>query len=428
MRALPASDSRSWQAQANIHQNACPHGNWFFLPWHRAYLHRFEQICAELSGDPNFALPYWDWTGSPRIPAAFWNGPLAHPRRIGPEDAAVDEFVGSINVERILDIEDTETFASSPSATQRGRSTEGQLESGPHNYVHGFIGGDMATFQSPRDPIFWLHHANIDRLWTVRRSRGHADFPNPEWRNFRFINDFFDGSGTAVRPRVADTLSTQTMGYRYDTQAEFETVALSVRRSVRSGGANPLNPITTERTLEDVATLRGLVPVSLRVSPSQALRTQLDQHVVPGNVTRLFRSTPGAAEASPPAAPRSMEQPGTPRLTLHGVEEPDQPSLIRVFLNCPYLNANTPPTDPHYVGSVTFFGGDHSGHAMHGGGSGLSFHLDFGPTLNTLVSQNLWNSESDLDVQLVMVPLDGNRVGYQSSISAPNRVSISYVP
>ena len=79
-----------WSKQANIHRNFCPHGNWFFLPWHRAYLHYFEDICRKLSGIEEFALPYWDWTRNPQIPAAFWGegNPLNHraalPLRIPP--------------------------------------------------------------------------------------------------------------------------------------------------------------------------------------------------------------------------------------------------------------------------------------------------------------------------------------------------------
>ena len=41
----------------------------------------------------------------------------------------------------------------------------GMLEATPHNTVHNTIAGDMATMLSPRDPIFFLHHANIDRIW-----------------------------------------------------------------------------------------------------------------------------------------------------------------------------------------------------------------------------------------------------------------------
>ncbi|MFN2595803.1 MAG: tyrosinase family protein, partial [Pyrinomonadaceae bacterium] len=71
-------DPRGWEQQARIHLNFCPHSNWFFLPWHRAYLHYFEQICRAASGWADFTLPYWDWTTSPNIPAQFWgaNNPL----------------------------------------------------------------------------------------------------------------------------------------------------------------------------------------------------------------------------------------------------------------------------------------------------------------------------------------------------------------
>jgi hypothetical protein len=39
------------------------------------------------------------------------------------------------------------------------------LENGPHNAVHNAIGGDMTTAASPTDPLFFMHHANVDRLW-----------------------------------------------------------------------------------------------------------------------------------------------------------------------------------------------------------------------------------------------------------------------
>jgi len=71
MKKLPTTDPRSWEGQAKIHQNFCAHNNWFFLPWHRAYLVAFERICRQLSGNPNFALPYWDWTANPQLPAGF---------------------------------------------------------------------------------------------------------------------------------------------------------------------------------------------------------------------------------------------------------------------------------------------------------------------------------------------------------------------
>jgi tyrosinase len=68
MLALPPEDPRNWYRHAIIHTLDCPHGNWWFLPWHRGYLGWFEQICRDLSGDHHFALPYWDWTAETKIP------------------------------------------------------------------------------------------------------------------------------------------------------------------------------------------------------------------------------------------------------------------------------------------------------------------------------------------------------------------------
>ena len=50
----------------------------------------------------------------------------------------------------------------------------GLAEQEPHNWVHVDVGGDFGEMRSPatagRDPIFWLHHANIDRIWEMWRS------------------------------------------------------------------------------------------------------------------------------------------------------------------------------------------------------------------------------------------------------------------
>ena len=39
------------------------------------------------------------------------------------------------------------------------------LEKSIHNPVHNAIGGDMSTAAAPNDPIFWLFHAYIDKIW-----------------------------------------------------------------------------------------------------------------------------------------------------------------------------------------------------------------------------------------------------------------------
>ena len=71
-----ASGNVSWANFAAIHGNAssfnlCPHGNWYFLPWHRAYLLSYERAVRQLTGNNDFALPYWDWTERSSDAAGF---------------------------------------------------------------------------------------------------------------------------------------------------------------------------------------------------------------------------------------------------------------------------------------------------------------------------------------------------------------------
>src|ERR1700720_4275096 len=140
MRQRPSTDRTSWVAQANIHNSACTHDNWFFLPWHRAYLYYFEQICREASENPEFALPYWNWTKNPKLTSDFWGSgnPLNDDtREIGPNDLALNstvgqEFIGQQTIADILSVADFETFASGAAYKQREHAATGRLEGAPH--------------------------------------------------------------------------------------------------------------------------------------------------------------------------------------------------------------------------------------------------------------------------------------------------------
>lgn len=49
------------------------------------------------------------------------------------------------------------------------------FESGSHNAIPQFIRGDFLTFTAPNDPVFYLHHTNVDRLWWVWQQRDPAE-------------------------------------------------------------------------------------------------------------------------------------------------------------------------------------------------------------------------------------------------------------
>jgi tyrosinase len=167
-----ASSPSSWEYWSNVHVNYCPHGSPYFLAWHRGYLYYLEQQLRTVSGDKALCLPYWNYYKYPQIPAEFTDpatsNPLYMPR-------------AGTNVYNALTLS---PFASTVWNFQRGTTNafEPQIESGPHNPVHNLIGGEMANMTSPRDPIFYLHHANIDRLchaWALPDGKGIPYTSNP---------------------------------------------------------------------------------------------------------------------------------------------------------------------------------------------------------------------------------------------------------
>ncbi|WP_375414699.1 tyrosinase family protein, partial [uncultured Bradyrhizobium sp.] len=154
-----------------------------FLPWHRAFLLRFEELLQEAMNDPTFGLPYWDWTndvGSPNQIGKLWAaGMMGGTGRSGVTDGP---FVAS----QWITISPNGEFGS---VLERNLGGTGQpvtttsdvlrlfradqydsfrtgLESGPHDTMHRWVGGQMASVpNSPNDPVFFLHHANNDRIW-----------------------------------------------------------------------------------------------------------------------------------------------------------------------------------------------------------------------------------------------------------------------
>lgn len=372
MRRLSQLDQKNpigWVAQARIHQDFCPHGNWFFLPWHRAYIHYFESICRKLSKNPDFALPYWDWTKSPQIPTVFWgdNNPLRHPRRADATTAMPEEFVGQRVITDILATPDFQDFASYKSSGPRGGGGEtGGLEGRPHNSVHSEIGGDMQTYMSPLDPIFWLHHCNIDRLWSSWNAMKNANTNDPDWTGFIFNHNFVDASGVKQDTKISALLSTDALGYRYDRPEGPPTLA---------GATRPLQ-------FQTIPGLSSSAPIKRKISGQNVLSTEL-------TITNRFADLTKTLAADFQSKVRIAHEPQTlaklqkVTLFIRGLKAPaTDRTYVRVFINCDYLTRRTPINDPHYVGTIAFFVDPE--HRQHVNKSGLSFALDITNTLNNL--------------------------------------------
>ena len=278
LKLLPRSQIGSWQYMAACHGipgnvptpagaanlwRQCQHQTWFCLPWHRGYLAGFEAVVAEqvkkLGGPATWSLPYWNYsdTANPRarqLPPAFRrrfmpNGSPNHlwaPRNApavpgGPLTLAPgDVTLGALN---------TLNFASGAGGVPPGfggprtgfshfGASNGTLESRPHNVVHVAIGGLMQDPDTAAlDPIFWLHHCNIDRLWERwRRMVTPVRDPSAaQWLtgvSFKLVKDggaSFNFTSSAARNTVA-----LLHGYRYDSVLPVIPPVIAAAPAVRS--------------------------------------------------------------------------------------------------------------------------------------------------------------------------------------------------
>lgn len=393
MKALPSSDGRNWTRQAQIHNDHCPHGNWFFLPWHREYLVYFERICRKLTGNTTFALPYWNWTIESKIPDVFWGAgnPMFDSSRLMAQGALFDQsFVGHPVLESILSETNFLIFGSNPATTQRQNSGYGRLEGTPHNYVHGTIGGDMGAYMSPLDPVFWCHHNMIEYCWVDwNLTRQHDNTNDPNWANFKF-SDFFDEDGAAVTPlSVGAGLLFPILDYQYEPSQIGN--ALSQLKMTSRAEVDALKKFAQTGANVEITVLK-------RFPLRQATEVPLGKAT-----SRTIPVEAGAIRAA-------LEARGRQRLMLSvgGVQQPARNDFfVRVFVNLPNASAETPVSDPHYAGSFAFFLGDHAAHPE--GSPKLGFLVDIGDTLRKLNASGSLASLDKLDIQLVPVPFPGRQ-------------------
>ncbi|MFJ8386456.1 tyrosinase family protein [Streptomyces sp. NPDC094438] len=217
-----------------------------FLPWHRRFLIEFEQ--ALQSVDASVTLPYWDWTADRTAASSLWaadflggtgrsrdgqvmDGPFAQSagnwtvnvrvdgrtylrRALG---AAVAQLPTRAEVDGVLAMT-TYDMAPWNSASDGFRNhLEGWRGVNLHNRVHVWVGGQMSTGASPNDPVFWLHHAFIDKLWAQWQAM-HPGSPYLPTAGTRDVVDLHDTMRPWNNVTPADLLD-HTRYYTYDAAA-----------------------------------------------------------------------------------------------------------------------------------------------------------------------------------------------------------------
>lgn len=194
-----------------------------FLPWHRAYLKWIEDHLRDI--DPSVSQCWWDWTsplshseGIPRAyneqtangsPNPLYKFHISEPRvnTTGlPESGPIDEDTTRDPAPTALlpSTAKVNLLMEKESFTDFSKGLENI-----HDNIHGWVGGSMSNVGTAAfDPIFYAHHANIDRLWMMWQiQHGNSTIPS-EWLDL------------ALAPfpyTFRQVLNISTLGYEYAT-------------------------------------------------------------------------------------------------------------------------------------------------------------------------------------------------------------------
>jgi len=414
MQERPDDDPTSWYYQAAIHGseadpsqplwNQCKHGNWYFLAWHRMFLYYFERIVREAvranGGPDDWALPYWNYGlggVSASLPDAFRNPTNADGSR---NYLYVEQRRPEINGGAIL----PETATSDAAAMARPSfvgvaefgggvtsaegqfwSQKGRIEMTPHDVIHGLVGGIgwMAyPAQAAQDPIFWLHHANIDRIWADWNGEEKVDPSEAQWADQEF--EFFDASGERVAKTCAEVMDTiKDLDYTYDPPPSGAPVESSTMPA-----ADAEEPKVVGATSEKVTLTGGTAAIPVEVDD---------------------RAKEEVTEASRESDPRRLY------LNIENIEGEVNPgSVYGVYVNLPE-DAGEADLEGHHVTNVAFFGierarnprDDEHPHS-------LRVSVDVGHLLSALGEEGQWDGKP-IDVTfrpLTLVPGEGQTEEY----------------
>jgi Common central domain of tyrosinase/Polyphenol oxidase middle domain len=242
-----------------------------FFGWHRMYLYYFERVLRWASGDNTLRLPYWDYTDPAQValPAEFQSSTsiLYDAKRDPGMNSGTSTLDPSVtNVNSLL--RDSDYF-----------DYEGKIESGIHGYVHCTTGptcpvaymGDVPV--AGNDPIFYSHHANIDRLWACWQKL----YPTPagSWQDQTF--SFVDETGTLQTQPVKNFLDSTTLGYVYDNASSCARAGamVNVPRTIPQAIPPETGPLNTAllAASKTVNIIRSQTTVDIEVP--QAKRTNL---------------------------------------------------------------------------------------------------------------------------------------------------------
>src|ERR1700719_2327050 len=428
---LSASDPMPTSADIATYWTQCQHGSWFFLPWHRGYLLALEAVVRDavvkLGGPADWALPYWNYfkPNENQLPPAFasadWpdgsgDNPLYVPQRYGPNnDGNVNVPMDQVNLTALGDPDFTGDanggspgFGGVDTGFSHNGPVHGGIETQPHDQVHVSVGGGDPESGLPGlmsdpdtaglDPIFWLHHANIDRLWEVwdEMPTSTGEPTNPNW----FNGPASIGERAFVVPEPGQNLTytpsdmkkMAALGYNYDDVSRPSAAPQMVARLQRFGMAAAAATSVVRSTAMAGPKSTELLGASgsLRVSGTEAKASVTLDTAVQRKVTASFQAAPTAPK---PAPDRIF-------LNLENVRGLNDATAFNVYINVP--EGDDPAKHPELkAGSIALFGVRKAtmADAQHAG-NGLTYVLEITDVVDRLHLAGALNA-NELHVRLV---------------------------
>ncbi|HEX2095130.1 MAG TPA: tyrosinase family protein [Longimicrobiaceae bacterium] len=333
---------------------------------------------------PTFALPYWGYspTGRRDLPEPFrWPpSPVTNPLFVPERDP-------SVNTGEPLRASAVDSGAAMPHTSFWSFQTA--LEGTPHGMVHVGVGGYMRLVEtSALDPIFYLHHANIDRLWEVWLALG-GGRENPtdsDWRNREF--NFYDENGKTVRMKGDEIVRTaEQLAYRYIecSGALLDASEPTLVAQLQGDAALLAARIGRRPPLAEVQTLTALRTGSKLGARPAAMQVPLPPEA--GDALRRFEEGTVGNDVV---------------VHLQGIVLLEEPKVYyEVYANLSGAAGDTAYTSPHFVGNLDFFGipkEDDTDHTVHGGNNRRLSLLRVYAFLRT---RGLW---SDQALTLTFIP------------------------
>jgi len=295
-----------------------------FFGWHRMFIYYYERVLRWAAGDDSLRLPYWDYTDPAQValPSEFRNtaSTLYDSRRdtdmntgastLNPDTTDVDSLLG-----------ETAYF-----------TYEYNVEENIHGYVHCTTGPDCPVAHmgdvpvAGNDPIFYSHHANIDRLWACWQHLHPT--PAGTWQDQQF--SFVDETGTMQTKPVKNFLDSTTLGYVYDNESHCTRTATA--KFVSKPLAEQAAPTTGEKKM---TVLGGAQKIAINHP-----QTTVDINLPEPTLRALF--------TQPEGAPRT-------ELVLTDVTAESTPGVLFDV----YLATKSDPTVRKLAGTISWFGAFH---------------------------------------------------------------------